>query len=99
MPVKRQLTESISLVLISSALILSGCGRHVAEESDGDFDNSRDSTARDTRPRNGSRTHGVGGRSFVYVGGGGGGGVRSGPSAAPAARGGFGGAGHAAGGS
>jgi hypothetical protein len=80
-------------------LMLSGCGRHAEaeEEVDGDF-STPESTAKDTGRGSRSRVYVGGGRAYIY-GGRGGGRVWPGPSIAPVARGGLGGAGHAAGGS
>jgi len=88
-------TKSLSLVLVSSSLLLAGCGATTTTcEEDPNLPRDKQKTC------NGSRTryHGPG-RSYVYVGSGGGRGVGrtgSGTSVGASPRGGFGAMGHAA---
>jgi hypothetical protein len=92
----RRSTCAISLVLIGSGLILSGCMGCISQP--------QGTSPRDTRPSSGAPRGYSGGSHGVYYGGGNrmpvGGGVGSGTGeSAAVGRGGFGGAGHAAGGS
>jgi hypothetical protein len=98
MSTARKMTETIQLVLISSALILTGCGHSRDDDAaGGDFDTQDGprTTARQGTSRGSSGSH-SGGHSYVS-GGGGSRGYVSGGQSGVVSRGGFGAAGHAAG--
>jgi hypothetical protein len=95
MPFPSRATKSISLVLISSSLLLAGCGGTPSTcQEDPNLPRDKQKTC------NGShRRYYGGGRTHVYVGGGTGrvgGGTGTGTSVGTSPRGGFGAMGHAA---
>jgi hypothetical protein len=97
MSTSRKMTEAIRLVLISSALVLSGCSHPKDEDEEGaDFDqDGAPTTSRQGSSHGGSGYHGGG--IFIGHGGGRSGGDVSGGRSGVVSRGGFGGAGQAAG--